>query len=169
MLGETGVQKLPSGNGPGKFLATVDGLEKGRKYFIRAYARNSEGIAYGSELTLKTPASTQSPAWANAQTGSAANWWTSPWFGSFYMNDGNAWVMHSELGWLYPMAPNRGGVWLWKENMGWLWTDQQYYPFLYQNTSAGWLYFYGASQDRLLFYHYRDERWIQQNKSSDNQ
>ena len=51
LLGETGVQKLPSGNGPGKFLATVDGLEKGRKYFIRAYARNSEGIAYGSELT----------------------------------------------------------------------------------------------------------------------
>jgi hypothetical protein len=166
LLGETGVQKLPSGNGPGKFLATVDGLEKGRKYFIRAYARNSEGIAYGSELTLKTSSTTQTPAWANAQTGAAANWWTSPWFGSFYMNDGNAWVMHSELGWLYPMAPNRGGVWLWKEKMGWLWTDSQYYPFLYQNTSAGWLYFYGASQDRLLFYHYRDERWIQQNKQS---
>ena len=166
LLGETGVQKLPSGNGPGKFLATVDGLEKGRKYFIRAYARNNEGIAYGSELTLKTPATTQSPAWAKAEPAASANWWTSPWFGSFYMNDGNAWVMHSELGWLYPMAPNRGGIWLWKENMGWLWTDQQYFPFLYQNTSAGWLYFYGASQDRLLFYHYRDERWIQQTKQS---
>ena len=61
LLGETGVQKLPSGNGPGKFLATVDGLEKGRKYFIRAYARNSEGIAYGSELTHKTSAPPNHP------------------------------------------------------------------------------------------------------------
>ena len=61
LLGETGVQKLPSGNGPGKFLATVDGLEKGRKYFIRAYARNSEGIAYGSELIHKTSAPPDHP------------------------------------------------------------------------------------------------------------
>ena len=116
------MQKLPSGNGPGKFLATVDGLEKGRKYFIRAYARNAEGIAYGSELIHRTSVTTQSPTWAKAQPAASANWWISPWLGSFYMNDGNAWVMHSELGWLYPMAPDRGGVWLWKENMGWLWT-----------------------------------------------
>ena len=166
LVGEIGVQKLPSGNGPGKFLATVDGLEKGRKYFIRAYARNAEGIAYGSELIHRTSATTQSPTWAKAQPAASANWWISPWLGSFYMNNGNAWVMHSELGWLYPMAPDRGGVWLWKENMGWLWTDSQYYPFLYQNASAGWLYFYGASKDRLLFYHYRDERWVQQTKQS---
>ena len=31
------------------------------------------------------------------------------WFGSFYMNDANAWVMHSELGWLYPMASGKAG------------------------------------------------------------
>ena len=64
------------------------------------------------------------PSWAKAQPGAAANWWTSPWFGSFYMNDGNAWVMHSELGWLYPMASGKSGVWLWKEQLGWLWTDE---------------------------------------------
>ena len=109
------------------------------------------------------------PSWAKAQPGAAANWWTSPWFGSFYMNDGNAWVMHSELGWLYPMASGDKGVWLWKEQLGWLWTDEAFYPFLYQNTSAGWLYFYGASQDRLLFYHYRDERWLQMNQGGDTQ
>ena len=34
-----------------------------------------------------------------------------------------------------------------EENLGWLWTDEKFYPFLYQNTSASWLYFYGASQD----------------------
>jgi hypothetical protein len=56
--------------------------------------------------------------------------------------------MHSELSWLYPMASVKSGFGLWKEQLGWLWTDTQLYPFLYQNTSAGWLYFYGASQGK---------------------
>ena len=86
------------------------------------------------------------------------------------MNEANAsWIRHSEMGWLYPIESPKSGVWLWKENLGWLWTDEEFYPFLYQNTSASWLYFYGASQDRLLFYHYRDERWLQMNKEGDAQ
>jgi len=154
-------------------------LQPGKKYFYQAFGQNMGEdptggpsilkLAYGSVLSFRTPQENNSPTWAKAQPGAAANWWSSSWLGSFYMNDGNAWVMHSELGWLYPMASGKSGVWLWKENLGWLWTDEQYYPFLYQNVSAGWLYFYGASQNRLLFYHYRDERWLQMNQGGDTQ
>jgi hypothetical protein len=150
-------------NGLGlKFNAVVKDLIAGKKYFFRAYARNKEGVGYGSVLNLRSAQRIFSPWWISAKPGVAANWWSSSWLGSFYMNDANAsWIMHSELGWLYPMASGKSGVWLWKENLGWLWTDEAFYPFLYQNTSAGWLYFYGASQGTMLFYHYRDERWLQ--------
>ena len=143
------------------FEAMIMGLDKGQKYFYRTYAMNAEGIGYGVVKDFVMQEHASGPSWAKAQPGAAANWWTSPWFGSFYMNDGNAWIMHSELGWLYPMASGDKGVWLWVEQLGWLWTDEAFYPFLYQNSSAGWFYFYGASQGKKLFYHYRDERWMQ--------
>ena len=146
------------------------GLEKGTKYFYRTYAMNAEGIGYGVVKDFEAQEHSVGPSWVNAQAGSAANWWTSPWLGSFYMNEANAsWVMHSEMGWLYPMESAKSGVWFWKENLGWLWTDEEFYPFLYQNTSASWLYFYGASRDRLLFYHYREERWLEMNQGGDTQ
>ena len=162
MIDQNGSRKIVS-NGLGlKFNEVVKDLMVGKKYFFRAYAQNREGVGYGSVLDLRSAQPIFSPWWIKAQPGAAANWWTSPWFGSFYMNDANvSWIMHSELGWLYPMASGKNGVWFWKEQLGWLWTNETFYPFLYQNTSAGWLYFYGASQDRLLFYHYRDERWIE--------
>ncbi|MDC1006258.1 cadherin domain-containing protein, partial [Opitutales bacterium] len=143
------------------FEVMMMGLEKGTKYFYRTFAMNAEGVGYGVVKDFVMQEHASGPSWANAQAGAAANWWTSPWFGSFYMNDGNAWVMHSELGWLYPMASGDKGAWLWVEQLGWLWTDEAFYPFLYQNSSAGWFYFYGASQGKKLFYHYRDERWMQ--------
>ena len=152
------------------FEAMIMGLEKGRKYFYRAYAINSEGVGYGVVKDFVTQQILEAPGWANAQPGAATHWWMSSWFGSFYMNEAKAsWVMHSELGWLYPMASGKSGVWLWKGNLGRFWTDEEFYPFLYQNGSAGWLYFYGASKDRLLFYHYRDERWLEMNKGGDSQ
>ena len=162
ILDQNGSFKIVSNGTGSKFNALFKDLIVGKKYFFRAYVRNREGVGYGSVLDLRSALRIFSPWWINAQPGAAANWWTSSWLGSFYMNDTNAsWVMHSELGWLYPMESPKSGVWLWKEQLGWLWTDEEFYPFLYQNSSAGWLYFYGASQDRLLFYHYRDERWMQ--------
>jgi|GEM_PF-6524469 len=158
--GKSGVRTLPSGSGPGTFLVTVDGLEHGRKYFYRAYARNAEGLAHGSEDSFRTPAEAKAPDWADARPGSAPGWWNSSWLGSIYRNESSAWLMHAELGWLYPMQSPVQGVWLWRSGMGWLWTDAQYYPFLYQNEEKGWIYYYGSRQDRSLFYRYRDSEWI---------
>ena len=164
MIDQNGSFKIVS-NGLGlKFNKVVKDLIAGKKYFFRAYAQNKEGVGYGSVLDLRTVRNV-SPWWIDARSDVAANWWTSSWFGSFYMNEANAsWIMHSEMGWLYPMESPKSGVWLWKENLGWLWTNEEFYPFLYQNTSASWLYFYGASQGKPLFYDYKDERWLQMNK-----
>lgn len=43
------------GSGTGTFLSSVTGLTSGTDYYIRAYATNSEGTAYGNELLFITP------------------------------------------------------------------------------------------------------------------
>lgn len=42
------------GNGTGIFSATVENLEPNTTYFVKGYATNSAGIAYGQEVTFKT-------------------------------------------------------------------------------------------------------------------
>ena len=164
MIDQNGSFKIVS-NGLGlKFNSVVKDLIAGKKYFFRAYARNKEGVGYGLVLDLGTVRNV-SPWWIDARSGVATNWWTSSWFGSFYMNEANAsWIRHSEMGWLYPMESPKSGVWLWKENLGWLWTDEEFYPFLYQNTSASWIYFFGSREGTLLFYDYSTKLWIMRNK-----
>lgn len=45
-----------SGSGTGIFTASLTGLTSGTLYFVRAYATNSAGTAYGSDLTFTTSA-----------------------------------------------------------------------------------------------------------------
>jgi len=45
-----------SGVGSGSFESTLGGLQTGTQYFIRAYATNSVGTAYGQELNFTTTA-----------------------------------------------------------------------------------------------------------------
>ena len=47
--------KTNDGSGSGIFQSYITGLTAGTKYFVRAYATNSEGTAYGNELSLITP------------------------------------------------------------------------------------------------------------------
>ena len=50
---ENGV-KVESGRGLGTYSATVRGLESNTTYHFKAYATNSQGTAYGEELTFTT-------------------------------------------------------------------------------------------------------------------
>ncbi len=43
-----------SGTGPGEFSCTINGLDPNTKYYVRAYAENSVGIAFGNEVTFTT-------------------------------------------------------------------------------------------------------------------
>jgi len=43
-----------SGIGPGEFTCIIDGLDPNTEYYVRAYAENSVGIAFGNEITFTT-------------------------------------------------------------------------------------------------------------------
>jgi len=46
--------KTSDGSGNGEFSSSITGLEAGTDYFLRAYTTNSEGTAYGNEVSFKT-------------------------------------------------------------------------------------------------------------------
>ena len=47
--------------GTGTFTAAVTGLSAGTKYFLRAYATNMDGTAYGDNVTFYTAPATALP------------------------------------------------------------------------------------------------------------
>ena len=53
--------KVPGGEGLGLFQCRMSGLEMLTTYYVRAYARNSEGYAYGNEVTFVTADETYLP------------------------------------------------------------------------------------------------------------
>ncbi|MDP4821252.1 MAG: SUMF1/EgtB/PvdO family nonheme iron enzyme, partial [Saprospiraceae bacterium] len=46
--------KIIVGSGTGSFVANLTGLELGRRYYVRAYATNSSGTAYGEQVSFST-------------------------------------------------------------------------------------------------------------------
>ena len=87
-------------------------------------------------------------------------WWTSEWFGNYYKGTETRWILHEELGWLFPVPSASGGIWLWKDGIGWLWTDGSTYPFMHSHASGGWTFFFGQREDVQLFYDYLLVKWI---------
>jgi len=45
---------IPGGSGTGSFISYLSGLNPGTTYYVRAYAVNSAGIAFGSEISFVT-------------------------------------------------------------------------------------------------------------------
>jgi uncharacterized protein (TIGR02145 family) len=48
----TSSSKTSDGTGTGSFTSSITGLTAGTKYYVRAYATNSEGTSYGNEVSF---------------------------------------------------------------------------------------------------------------------
>ena len=48
--------KTENGKGTGNFQSSITGLQPGTKYYVRAYATNGAGTAYGNEISFTTTA-----------------------------------------------------------------------------------------------------------------
>ncbi len=47
--------KTTDGSGTGTYTSSITGLQSGTSYYVRAYATNSVGTAYGSQISFSTP------------------------------------------------------------------------------------------------------------------
>jgi hypothetical protein len=136
-------------------------IYRGTKHYLIAYAINAEGIHYGLEETFISTDFSMPDPWSMAvENPEAPSWWSSPWFGNYYKSEESGWILHEQLGWLFPNPIEYSGIWLWQEDMGWLWTSEQTYPFLYRNFPAGWTFFYGSREQSGLFFDYAQQKWI---------
>jgi hypothetical protein len=64
--------KTSDGTGTGAFVSAITGLTAGSTYYVRSYATNSAGTAYGNEISFKTLSTGTTVAGGNG-SGSAAN------------------------------------------------------------------------------------------------
>jgi len=135
---------------------------------VRAYASNVDGTGMGLEESLALWNDSPS-TWGNARPlANAPGWWESPWFGSFYKSE-SGWLLHLELGWVYPSPGEGDSLWLWKDNLDWIWTNEKLYPFIYSDESGHWMYFFGEHKKKRLLYDYGYEEWIDLDDSKVNE
>ncbi len=93
--------KILAGSGTGEFTCDITGLQEGTKYYIRAYAVNSVGTAYGEEVVFTTSV-TGVPTVSTTQPSQITE--TTAVAGGNVTSDGGASV--TERGVVYSTNPN---------------------------------------------------------------
>jgi len=91
---------------------------------------------------------------------SATSWKFSPWFGTYEPTNA-PWVYHSSLGWVYLHQADLESIWLWKDELGWVWTNQDLFPYLYQNMPTAWLSLKPDSIRPTLLYDFPNQVWFE--------
>jgi len=85
------------------------------------------------------------------------DWWQTSWFGSYWYQDGNQWIYHESLGWIYLVPYSEDSVWMWIDYLGgWHWTSKSAYPFLRDFQTSTWLWFdpIATNPKSRLFFRY---------------
>ena len=144
-----GYELLINQTGSNRFRVNFNDRELGENYYYRAFARNSEGTAYGATLTLFQP---KPGWWLDLGETSKTGWITDSWMGNLVPYP-NQWAYHRRLGWTYLSPDGNDGYWIWRKDNGWLWTNAETWPFLWSHQSANWLYLLPVNRN-ALFYDY---------------
>lgn len=97
--------KIASGSGLGSFQAYIDGLIPETTYHARAYAINSTGIAYGSELIIKTKVTDPNVIKTISQDGTGDYSTVQEAFDAVPLNYTGKWVMQIKPG-IYNERPS---------------------------------------------------------------
>tara|TARA_B100001027_G_scaffold12065_1_gene7339 strand:+ start:5595 stop:6455 length:861 start_codon:yes stop_codon:yes gene_type:complete len=68
------------------------------------------------------------------------HWYQSSWFGTFYNLDGEQWIYHHRLGWLFLSSIVQDTFWLYDSELGWIFTSKVLYPYFFRDQTQNWLY-----------------------------
>jgi hypothetical protein len=152
--------------GPGVFASNITGLSGGTLYYVRAYATNSVGTAYGTQIaftTLAMPPTLVTVAATNITGSSATSGASMSWNGGGYSNYQNYGVAYSTMPnaatpTFVATSTTNGSVNInipiapWVTNITGLTSNTTYYIRsylnLYRSSPAGWVTIFG---DELTF------------------
>ncbi len=140
----TSNSKTSNGTGAGSFTSSITGLTANTTYYVRAYATNSVGTAYGTQVSFKTsaiaPTITTTSATAVTQTTAAS--------GGNITSDGGASVTARGVCWSTATNPttanyntsNGAGIGSFTSSIAGLFANTTYYVRAYATNSVGTAY-----------------------------
>ena len=95
-----------NGSGTGTYTVTLENLEVGQTYYVRAYAVNEKGTAYGEELSFVT-GDAMKPTVTTMEVTNIE--WRSATGGGMVTDDGDATVIERGICWATSPQPEIGG------------------------------------------------------------
>ncbi len=141
---DTGDDKTTNGAGTGSFAGSLTNLSPGQKYYVRAYATNGAGTAYGNQVSFTTEAGapTVTTAAVSSITGNTAS------CGGNVTADGGATVTARGVCWNTTGTPDTGddktsdgtGTGSFVGSITGLSTETRYYVRAYATNSKGTAY-----------------------------
>ncbi|MFZ4725554.1 MAG: FISUMP domain-containing protein, partial [Paludibacter sp.] len=143
----TDTTKTTNGAGIGNFISTISGLKASTTYYVRAYATNTMGTAYGNEVSFTTSTPVGLPTLSTTTPTSITS--TSAAGGGNITSDGGLIVTARGICWSTAVNPtvllttktsNGTGIGTFTSSMTGLTANTTYYVRAYATNSAGTAY-----------------------------